>query len=261
MEPYIGSHKLATYLHPGPSGPFLEFKSEPLKPPSPTTSALLHHNPSLIDLSTFNSLCERLTANNPTLNSSPFKPFITPSDLLYCISPALNHHIHPKLANIPETTTSPISSVADCSPNVSSYDSTPYSSPKAKHAVRDNSPIDLCLNKDLSITTNNHTRIIKETQSTTNRRKSTHSSKKSSINGEVDVKPVPLMLPRPSHTSPILHRLLTSPPKITDTSSVRSNHPTDPLDNENNKSPQYRPRFSPFYTADSKSRTNGTSHR
>lgn len=261
MEPYIGSNKLATYLHPGPNGPFLEFQSEPLKPPSPKTSALRHHNPSLIDLSAFNCLCERLTHNNSSPNSSPYKPFITPSDLLFCIPPLLpplNCPTNPKLTNIPETTASPISSVDDCSPNVSSYDSTPYSSPKVKHVVQQNSPMDLCLNKDSTVTTNNHpNRIIHENGSTTSRKKTSHSS----TNGESNIKPTPLMIPIPTHTSPILHRLLTSPPKNTDTSSVRSTNTTDLLDNENNKSPQYRPRFSPFYAADGKSRTNGGFHR
>ncbi|CAF5204627.1 unnamed protein product, partial [Rotaria magnacalcarata] len=49
-----------------------------------------------------------------------------------------------------------------------------------------------------------------------------------------------------SHTSPILHRLLTSPTKINENS--QSSNQKDPVDNDNNnKSPQYQPRYSPFY--------------
>jgi len=156
MDQYIGSHKLATYLHPGPSGPFLELKNEPMKPPSPSTSALLQHNPSLIDLCTFNSLCQRLVENNPTPNTSPYKPFITPSDLYFCIPPITQNDSSSPETNgtdtksnlIPESTASPISSVGDCSPNVSSCPSTPYSSPKVKHFLQQNSPLDLCVTKD-----------------------------------------------------------------------------------------------------------------
>jgi hypothetical protein len=160
MDQYIGSHKLATYLHPGPSGPFLELKNEPMKPPSPSTSALLQHNPSLIDLCTFNSLCQRLVENNPTPNTSPYKALVTPSDLYFCIPPIKENNYSPPPMNdtniksnpIPESTTSPISSVGDCSPNVSSCVSTPYSSPKVKHLIQQNSPLDLCVTKDSSST-------------------------------------------------------------------------------------------------------------
>jgi hypothetical protein len=151
MDQYHGSHKLATYLHPGPSGPFLEFKNEPMKPPSPSTSALLQHNPSLIDLCTFNSLCQRLVENNSTPNSSPYKPFITPSELCFCI-PSLTETDYNPIPKLAESTTSPISSVGDCSPNVSSCASTPYSSPKVKHLFQQNSPIDLCVTKESPLT-------------------------------------------------------------------------------------------------------------
>ena len=142
MDQYIGSHKLATYLHPGPSGPFLELKSEPMKPPSPSTSALLQHNPSLIDLCTFNSLCQRLVENNSTPSTSPYKPFVSPSDLYFCIPPKTQTDCSTEPIK-PEPTGSPISSAGDCSPNVSSCSSTPYSSPKVKHTIQQNSPLDL----------------------------------------------------------------------------------------------------------------------
>jgi hypothetical protein len=157
MDQYIGSHKLATYLHPGPSGPFLELKNEPMKPPSPSTSALLQHNPSLIDLCTLNSLCQRFVENTPTSNTSPYKPFVTPSDLFFCLpsmtqtdtSPEINDS-NTKSNLVPDSTASPISSAGDCSPNVSSCTSTPYSSPKVKHVLQQNSPLDLCVTKDAS---------------------------------------------------------------------------------------------------------------
>jgi hypothetical protein len=173
MDQYIGSHKLATYLHPGPSGPFLELKNEPMKPPSPSTSALLQHNPSLIDLCTFNSLCQRLVENNPTPNTSPYKPFVTPSDLYFCIPPITQNDSSPETNGtdtksnlIPESTTSPISSAGDCSPNVSSCPSTPYSSPKVKHLLQQNSPLDLCVIKDSPTTIINKHRPSNENIST-----------------------------------------------------------------------------------------------
>jgi hypothetical protein len=164
-DQYIGSNKLATYLHPGPSGPFLELKNEPMKPPSPSTSALLQHNPSLIDLCAFNSLCQRLVETNSTPNTSPYKPFITPSDLYFCIPPD-DYDTNIKSNPIPESTTSPISSVGDCSPNVSSYASTPYSSPKVKHLLQQNSPLDLCVTKDSPATMVNKHRLSNEYIST-----------------------------------------------------------------------------------------------
>jgi hypothetical protein len=150
MDQFIGSHKLATYLHPGPSGPFLELKNEPVNPPSPSTSALLQHNPSLIDLCTFNSLYQRLAENSPSSNNtSPYKQFVTPSsDLYFSIPPMPQIECPQQSTNMPDTTASPISSAGECSPNVSSCTSTPYSSPKVKHLLQQNSPLDLCLTKD-----------------------------------------------------------------------------------------------------------------
>jgi hypothetical protein len=168
MDQYLGSHKLATYLHPGPSGPFLEFKNEPMKPPSPSTSALLQHNPSLIDLCTFNSLCQRLVETNSAPNTSPYKPFVTPSELYFCIPqlPETNCNPTSKPGPILESTASPISSAGDCSPNVSSCASTPYSSPKVKHILQQNSPIDLCVTKDSPLTMINKHRTSNENIST-----------------------------------------------------------------------------------------------
>lgn len=145
MDSYIGQNKLATYLHPGPTGPFLELKSEPTKPPSPITSALLRHNPSLIDLCTFNSLCERLMENSSPSSSSShhhhhhssYKPLVNPTELNFFLPPVtkLDCSEHSPVTSIksiipPETPASPITSVGECSPNVSSYSSTPYASPK-----------------------------------------------------------------------------------------------------------------------------------
>ena len=76
---------------------------------------------------------------------------------------------------------------------------------------------------------------------------------KPTINGDSETKKIQSTIVKHSHTSPILHRLLTSPTKLNEP-SVSSNQP-DLLDTMNNKSPQYRPRFSPFYIPDSK--TNG----
>ena len=197
MDQYIGSSNLATYLHPGPTGPFLELKSEPLKPPSPSTSALLQHNPSLIDLCTFNSLCQRLAESSSTNQTSPYKPFITPSELRFTITPVTEPDCQSTVSK-PEPTTSPaVSSAGDCSPNVSSCTSTPHSSPQIK-------PL------DLSSTITHKDPIVVDTK-----------------------------LSQKSHSSPILHRLLTSPPTKLPT--------VETIENENNKSPQYRPRFSPFY--------------
>ncbi len=159
MDQYCGSKKPATYLHPGPTGPFLELKNEPLRPPSPITAALLQHNPSLIEICTFNSICQRLVESTSTPNASPYKPFITPSDLYFFIPP-IDYSIpltESKTNPLVESTTSPISSVGDCSPNVSSCVSTPYSSPKVKQSLQQNSPLDLCVSKDaISIVNTKH---------------------------------------------------------------------------------------------------------
>lgn len=151
MDQVVKSQTLPTYLHPGPSGPFLELKSEPIKPPSPSTTALLQHNPSLIDLCAFNSLCQRLTETNSTPNTSPYKPLVTPSDLYFHIPEnTCTTDINETKPNVvPDTVPSPISSAGECSPNVSSCISTPYSSPKVKHLIQQNSPLDLCVTKEL----------------------------------------------------------------------------------------------------------------
>lgn len=66
----------------------------------------------------------------------------------------------------------------------------------------------------------------------------------------LDIKP---NITKTSHTSPILHRLLTSPKKINELSIITNQD--DPIENENNKSPQYQPRFSPFYIPETKNHT------
>ncbi|CAF2410229.1 unnamed protein product [Rotaria sp. Silwood2] len=259
MDQYIGSPKLATYLHPGPSGPFLELNNEPVKPPSPSTSALLQHNPSLIDLCTFNSLCQRLVENSSTSNTSPYKPFVNPSDLYFCIPPMTQIDYSPpandsntKSNIISDSTTSPISSAGDCSPNVSSYTSTPYSSPKVKNLLQQNSPLDLCVTKDISTTTIIH-QNSSENISNYELSDFLNKAEKSStdyINSQCDNKNVKQVITKHSHTSPILHRLLTSPTKPNEISSVSNQN--DYVDNVNNKSPQYQPRYSPFYVPDTK---------
>lgn len=155
MDQYIGSPNLATYLHPGPSGPFLELNNEPLKPPSPSTSALLQHNPSLIDLCKLNSICQRIVENSSSTN----KQFSNSSDLYFCIPPVTQIDSSPQTTDsntksniVSESTASPISSAGECSPNVSSNASTPYASPKVKSLIQQNSPMDLCVTKDSTAT-------------------------------------------------------------------------------------------------------------
>ncbi|CAF1055971.1 unnamed protein product [Rotaria sordida] len=257
MDQYIESPKLATYLHPGPSGPFLELNNEPIKPPSPSTSALLQHNPSLIDLCTFNSLCQRLVENSSTSNTSPYKPFVNPSDLYFCIPPMTQIEYSPKTNDsntksniISDSTASPISSAGDCSPNVSSYTSTPYSSPKVKNLFQQNSPLDLCVTKDIPTIKHRHS---SENISNYELSDFVNKPEKSSIdntNSQYDNKNIKPIITKHSHTSPILHRLLTSPTKPNENISVSNQN--DYIDNVNNKSPQYRPRYSPFYVPDTK---------
>ncbi|UJR20979.1 hypothetical protein I4U23_024085 [Adineta vaga] len=250
MDQYIGSHKLApyTYLHPGPSGPFLELKNEPMKPPSPSTSALLQHNPSLIDLCTIN-LYERFSENNSTPNTSPYKSYRSPSNLYFCI-PSMTQTDYSSDTNdsntksnvIPDTTASPISSAGDCSPNVSSCTSTPYSSPKVRHAFQQNSPLDLCAIKDLPLPIINQQRLSIENK---------FNDELPIIDSMIKTEQTSIeTITKHSHTSPILHRLLTSPTKINESPAVQNT--TEPIenDNNNNKSPQYRPRYSPFYTGE-----------
>jgi hypothetical protein len=76
---------------------------------------------------------------------------------------------------------------------------------------------------------------------------------KTSTNGQYDNKNVIQTITKQSHTSPILHRLLTSPAKLNETSILTNQN--DYIDNDNNKSPQYRPRYSPFYVPETKNNT------
>ena len=218
MDQYIGTPKRATYLHPGPSGPFLELNNEPLKPPSPVTAALLQHNPSLLDICVFNSLCQRLVENTSPTSSPSYKPIVTPSDVPYTVSPISPPEYSQPISK-PEPTTSPISSAGDCSPNVSSCTSTPYSSPKIKHLFQQNSPLDLSA-------------TILPRESISNERSPLITDTKLPFNNF-------------SYASPILHRLLTSP---TAKPTSSNNSISEPLENENNKSPQYQPRYSPYYS-------------
>ena len=145
MDQYMGSQKLAryTYLHPGPSGPFLELKNEPMKPPSPSTSALLQHNPSLIDQRAFR--IHELFENSSTSNNLIYKPFLTSQNLYFCIPSMTQTDYSPETSGsstkstvLHESTPSPISSAGDCTPNVSSCATTPCSSPRGKSVFQDN---------------------------------------------------------------------------------------------------------------------------
>jgi len=110
MDQYIGSNKLATYLHPNSSDPFIEIKTESSKPPSPD----------LIDIRAFNSYYQQLvetssSSSSSSSNISSHKPFVSSSE----------------------------SEENDCTTNLS----TPTSSPKIKHIVPDNS-FDQCISND-----------------------------------------------------------------------------------------------------------------
>jgi hypothetical protein len=87
MDQFVGSNKLATFLHPNPTDPFLELKTEPENLPSPSTSPLLQHNPSLIGFCTFNSLYQRLVEPSSPSNTLSHKPFLTSSDLYFHMPP------------------------------------------------------------------------------------------------------------------------------------------------------------------------------
>jgi len=264
MDSYIGQNKLATYLHPGPTGPFLELKSEPTKPPSPVTSALLRHNPSLIDLCTFNSLCERLMENSSSSSPSPssshssYKPLVNPTELNFLLPPVtkLDCTEHSPVTSIksinpPETPASPITSVGECSPNVSSYSSTPYASPKQELDDQSDSPLVESNMKVCSIIQDNHQQLNStsktgncETADSSIKKESTSISnpRRDSFPFESKSKSVKTTSNRSSLTSPILHQLLTSPTKLNDLLSTTNQNDFDPP-----KSPQYRPRFSPHY--------------
>ncbi|CAF1340535.1 unnamed protein product [Adineta steineri] len=260
MDEYMGSHKLATYLHPGPSGPFLELKNEPMQPPSPGTTALRQHNPSLLDLCTLNCFCQRFVENTSSSNAShtsPCKQLLSQSDVYFCIpsmtetdcSSEVNDSNNTKSNVISDSTASPISSAGDCSPNVSSCASSPNSSPKVKPVRQQNSPLDLCVTKDSTLT------IINKQECNTD---SKSNSEITDVVIKVEKKPPTDLVTKHSHISPILHRLLTSPTKLNESISLVQNQ-NDSINNnneDNNKSPQYRPRYSPYYVAESK--TNPT---
>jgi len=109
MDQYIGSNKLATYLHPNSSDPFSEIKTECIKPSSPD----------LIDIREFNSYYQQLvetSSSSSSSNISSHKPFVSSSDF----------------------------EENDCKTNLS----TPISSPKIKHFVQENSSFDQCISSD-----------------------------------------------------------------------------------------------------------------
>ena len=287
MDRHLGSHKLATYLHPGPSGPFLEFNNAPMKPPSPTTTALLQHNPSLIDLCTFNSFYHQLAENSSASNITPCKSFVNSSDFYFYIPPMTQidcsdhgtNESNSKSSNmISDSAASPISSAGECSPNVSSYASTPYSSPKLSNARQHNSPLDLCVTKGTTstITVRDHydnentpkcelsgrnvklscTSISFEFNFIKNVVSQVKKSSMDATNDQYSEKKSNKPTNKQSHASPILHRLLTSPRKSTEMTS--SSIQSDSTDNEKDKtSPQYRPRYS-SHTSESKSRKTST---
>jgi len=80
-----------------------------------------------------------------------------------------------------------------------------------------------------------------------------HKVENTSTYDQYDNKKVQETITKHSHTSPILHRLLTSPTKLNETSVLTNQN--DFIDNDNNKSPQYRPRYSPFYKPETKHNT------
>jgi len=136
-----------------------------------------------------------------------------------------------------------------------------------KHLLQKNSPLDLCVTKD-SINKQRHTNENLFTSQLTGKTKKFFKKKiffcflfqdffnkveKSTTNGQYDTKDMKPIITKHSHTSPILHRLLTSPKKLNEISIV--NNQNEPIDNENNKSPQYRPRYSPFYVPEIKNNT------
>jgi hypothetical protein len=109
MDQYIGSNKLATYLHPNSSDPFSEIKTESIKSPSPD----------LIDIREFNSYYQQLvetSSSSSSSNISSHKPFVSSSDF----------------------------EENDCKTNLS----TPISSPKIKHFIQENSSFDQCISSD-----------------------------------------------------------------------------------------------------------------
>ena len=167
MDQYLGSNKLATYLHPNSNGTFLELKNDSIKPPSPNPSTLLQQNPSLIDLRAFNSLYQRLVETAPSSsNTSPHKPFVTSSDLYIRMSP-VSQIDYPNPSNgmfippsnpttninVDVTTSIKISSSITSPPiNITSDPdsnfSTPIPNPTVQH--NSNSSFDLRMSKDLS---------------------------------------------------------------------------------------------------------------
>lgn len=224
------SHNLATYLHPGPGGPFLEIDNEPLKPPSPVTSALLQNNPSLLDLCTFNSVCERYMENNSSPDAGPFKPLVSPSDLYFCLEPTFKSEETSsysdkarKIDGQSEIVNSPISSVGDCSPNVSSYSSTPCSSPSVNHLVQTESTLTKANQNEIK------TNISED---------STKKKRKRSTEKIVAEK------------SPILRSILLSEQN----SDKRSlNHSSN---DERDRSPEYVARYSPDYISKNPTETS-----
>ena len=239
MEPYIGPPKLATYLHPSPTGPFLELNNEPLKPPSPVTSALLQHNPSLIDLCTLES-CQRYRENSSSSSSSPFKPRVSIPSLYICSPSKIRldyeeplKESDPKPIFPLDQTGSPISSAGDCSPNVSSCSSTPYSSPKVRKLPHPSSPDVFEAKESCSKAFDEVYHPPEQHPNATNDFNRDFLLNKTNNRNELQS-----TLPVKSHTSPILHRLLTCP--------TQSNQ-NDFSDHERNQSPQYQPRCSPTY--------------
>ncbi|CAF1023231.1 unnamed protein product [Adineta ricciae] len=256
MDQYMGSQKLAryTYLHPGPSGPFLELKNEPMKPPSPGTSALLQHNPSLIDQRAFR--LHELFENSSTSNNLIYKPFLTSQNLYFCIPSMTQTDYSPetsgsstKSTTLQESTPSPISSAGDCTPNVSSCATTPCSSPRVKNVFQDNLSLDANCIKDSPSAFTNGKRESTENHfngESFNTVVKTEPISTDTLITAIDNKPMPMILTNHTYTSPILHRLLTSPAKTNETSVVQSI--SEPMNHtENSKSPQYQPRYSPHY--------------
>lgn len=138
MDQYIGSNNLATYLHPDPTDPFLELKTEPIEPSSPS-------NPNLIDICAFNSFCQQLVETSPSSsNTSSHRPLVNSSDLYIQMPPVsqIDYSNHSNEMNI----------IPSSLPEENNYKtdiSTSISSPNVKHIVQQNSSFDQCLSNDL----------------------------------------------------------------------------------------------------------------
>jgi hypothetical protein len=134
MDQYLGSNKLATYLHPNSTDPFLDLKSESIKSPSSD----------LIDICAFNSFDQRLIEPSLSSNTSSNKSFISSSDLDSRMAPIsqIDYSNHSNEMNFISSSNCEEN---DCKTNISTTSS---SSPKVKHIVKQNSSFDQYISND-----------------------------------------------------------------------------------------------------------------